>query len=30
MRVRERRRELFTRASFLIGLLIRRSHKQGD
>jgi len=23
-------RELFTRACFLIGLLIRQSHKQGD
>ena len=30
MHVGERRRELFTRARFLIGLLIRRSHKQGD
>src|SRR5215510_5561234 len=28
MRVRERWRRLFTRASVLIGLLIRRSHKQ--
>jgi len=30
MRLGERRRKLFTRARFLIGLLIRRSHKQGD
>jgi hypothetical protein len=30
MRVRDSGRELFTRAYFLIGLLIQRSHKQGD
>jgi hypothetical protein len=30
MRVRDSGRELFTRATFLIGLLIRQSHKQGD
>jgi hypothetical protein len=30
MRVRGSGRELFTRASFLIGLLIGQGHKQGD
>jgi hypothetical protein len=30
LRIRDYRRELFTRASFLIGLLIRESHKRGD
>jgi len=30
MRVRDSGRELFTRASFLVGLLIGQGHKQGD
>ena len=30
LRVGERRREMFTRASFLIELLTGQNHKQGD
>ena len=30
MRIAERWRELFNRAYFLIGLLIRQDHKQGN